>query len=205
MTSKMDSKDGINIAIIPQFYAGREVFITGATGFVGKVLVERLLSTCPDICRLHLLITVKRGESPEARLDKLKKSPIYDVLHKNKPDQLKKLSLVHGDFNEVDLGITDKAIDALRDVSIVFHLAASVNMEENLLTAVKVNTIATMALLDICHRLPKIAAFIHVSTGYSNAERTLIEETVYPLPRPLDTMIEESLKGGQMTLDEIKR
>jgi FlaA1/EpsC-like NDP-sugar epimerase len=37
----------------------RSIFITGATGFVGKVLVEKLLRSCPDIAKIYILV---RGE-----------------------------------------------------------------------------------------------------------------------------------------------
>ena len=40
---------------IAEFYRGRCVLITGATGLTGKVLVEKLLRSCPEIERIFLL------------------------------------------------------------------------------------------------------------------------------------------------------
>ncbi|KAH9645837.1 hypothetical protein HF086_015197 [Spodoptera exigua] len=72
--------------LIPEYFAGREVLITGATGFMGKVLVERLLWTCPDIGRLHLLMRHKRDVAPDKRLALLKQSQsinyhLLDIVH----------------------------------------------------------------------------------------------------------------------------
>lgn len=53
---------------IPAFYAGRSIFITGATGFMGKVLIEKLLRSCPDIENIFLLMRPKKGISIDDRL-----------------------------------------------------------------------------------------------------------------------------------------
>ncbi|CAH2986503.1 unnamed protein product [Chilo suppressalis] len=206
MTPHVEAQDcSWDAALIPAFYSGRELLITGATGFIGQALTERLLSTCPGIHRLHLLVKAKKGDSGETRLSKFKEGSVFDVLRENNPKQLEKLNLIPGDMTRTDLGLNEKSIADLQNVSVVFHLAASVKMDEELEVAVKVNTLAAMCLLDICDRLPKMAAFIHVSTAYCHAERALIEETVYPLPIDLDTVIQESLHGGRRTKDELKR
>lgn len=45
------------------FYAGKSVLVTGATGFVGKVLVAKLLKSCASIKAIYVLIrTKKNGE-----------------------------------------------------------------------------------------------------------------------------------------------
>lgn len=54
---------------IGKWFAGKVVFVTGATGFMGKVLVEKLLRDCPDIETMYLLIRTKRGVDTEQRRD----------------------------------------------------------------------------------------------------------------------------------------
>ncbi|KAH7954278.1 hypothetical protein HPB49_017131 [Dermacentor silvarum] len=70
LTSTMvdEWKDGSQVA---GFYQGRVVFITGGTGFIGKVLLEKLLRSCSGLKRVYLLVRSKRGENPQARLEKL--------------------------------------------------------------------------------------------------------------------------------------
>ena len=53
---------------IAEFYRDRSVFITGGTGFLGKVLVEKLLRSCPDIKTIYLLMRPKKGQNIERRL-----------------------------------------------------------------------------------------------------------------------------------------
>ena len=55
---------------IPAFYAGRSVFVTGGTGFMGKILIEKLLRSC-DVRELFILIRPKRGLSVDERLNNL--------------------------------------------------------------------------------------------------------------------------------------
>lgn len=59
---------GITIA---NFLAGKNVFITGGSGFLGTVLIERLLSATPDIGNIYVLIRAKRGHTPENRIERL--------------------------------------------------------------------------------------------------------------------------------------
>lgn len=61
---------------IPQFYHGRQILVTGATGFMGKVLVEKLLRCCPDIDKIYLLMRPKKGQDPTKRLDELLNTPV---------------------------------------------------------------------------------------------------------------------------------
>lgn len=56
------------MASIAEFYAGKNVLITGATGFMGKVLVEKLLRSCPEVKSLYLLVRPKAGQSMQQRV-----------------------------------------------------------------------------------------------------------------------------------------
>ena len=61
---------------IAQFYSQRDVFVTGATGFLGKCLVEKLIRSIPDIGRVMILIRPKRGKTVKERLDALLSSKV---------------------------------------------------------------------------------------------------------------------------------
>ncbi|RVE43069.1 hypothetical protein evm_012300 [Chilo suppressalis] len=143
--------------VIPLFFRGREVFITGATGFMGKVLVERLLATCPDIGCLHLLMRTKKDLTPDTRLRELKQSQVFDVLRRTSPGQLDKLRIVSGDITKPKLGLSDRSRAELENVSVVFNSAATVKLEEELSSAVETNVLSVMRLLDICDQLPNLA------------------------------------------------
>ncbi|KAL1414453.1 hypothetical protein MTO96_000857 [Rhipicephalus appendiculatus] len=56
---------------VSDFYKDREVLITGGTGFIGKVLLEKLLRSCSGLRRVYLLVRSRRGEEPQARLKKM--------------------------------------------------------------------------------------------------------------------------------------
>lgn len=56
---------------IEKFYDDAEVFITGGSGFIGKVLIEKLLRSCRGIKAIYLLIRPRKGMSFEQRVDKL--------------------------------------------------------------------------------------------------------------------------------------
>ena len=46
---------------VEKFYAGKNIFVTGVTGFLGKVLVEKLLRSCKLIGNVYVLVRAKRG------------------------------------------------------------------------------------------------------------------------------------------------
>lgn len=54
---------------IQEFFRDATVFITGGTGFMGKILIEKLLRACPHIKHLYLLVRLKKGKSPHERID----------------------------------------------------------------------------------------------------------------------------------------
>ncbi|CAH1098717.1 unnamed protein product [Psylliodes chrysocephalus] len=61
---------------IPEFYKGKSVFLTGGTGFVGKLIVEKLLRSCPGVKNIYILVRPKKSESVEDRVEKLKNDKV---------------------------------------------------------------------------------------------------------------------------------
>lgn len=70
----------LGVSEITEFYRNKTVFITGGTGFMGKVLVEKLLRSCP-VRRIYLLMRPKRGVDVEQRLDDMFNYKVNDLLN----------------------------------------------------------------------------------------------------------------------------
>lgn len=68
-----------NRFVIKNFYKNACVLVTGGTGFLGKVLIEKLLRTCEDIQCVYVLVRSKRGLSSEKRYADLIKNPVSFV------------------------------------------------------------------------------------------------------------------------------
>lgn len=165
---------------IPKFYAGLEVFITGGSGFMGKVLIEKLLRSCPDIKTIFVLLRPKKGKSIDERLKAITDLPLFEPLRKVRPYALHKLRPVRGDITELELGLSIDDRDRMNGVSIIFHSAASVRFDDPLKYAVMMNTRGTREVMKFAEGLQHVKAVLHVSTTYSNPERKIVEEEIYP-------------------------
>ncbi|KAL7738356.1 hypothetical protein ACLKA6_006676 [Drosophila palustris] len=182
--------DDASYVPIGQFYAERSVFITGGTGFMGKVLVEKLLRSCPDIRNIYLLIRPKRGQEVSARLTELLNAPLFESLRREKPKELSKVIPISGDITSEELGISESDQTLLcRNVSVVFHSAATVKFDEKLKLSVTINMLGTKRLVELCHRMLRLDALIHVSTAYCNCDRTDVSEVIYAPPYNPDDII----------------
>uniref|UniRef100_A0A1B6CB27 Fatty acyl-CoA reductase n=1 Tax=Clastoptera arizonana TaxID=38151 RepID=A0A1B6CB27_9HEMI len=176
---------------IVEFFHGRNVMITGATGFMGKVLVEKLLHSCPDIGTLYLLVRPKRGHDVRTRLEELLNAKLFDSLRRTNPERLTKLVPVCGDITLPDLGLSKSDQKILEDnVSVVFHSAATVKFDEALKLSVEMNLIGTKRLVELCGRMTKLEALVHVSTAYCNCNRQEVNEVIYPPPADPEKIIQ---------------
>lgn len=120
--------------LLHEFYSnGRSVFITGGTGFVGKVLVEKLLYQFPNIGTVYLLLRPKAGQLIRKRVSELIESPVFDRVRQHCPRQLSKIYPISGDISYPGLGINPLDLQQLIDnVSVIFHSAATIRFDEPL-------------------------------------------------------------------------
>jgi alcohol-forming fatty acyl-CoA reductase len=47
--------------MIKEFYKDKTIFLTGATGFLGKVILEKFFRSLPEIKVIYILVRPKRG------------------------------------------------------------------------------------------------------------------------------------------------
>jgi len=48
---------------VRDFYRGKVVLMTGCTGYVGKIMLEKLMRSVPDVGRVYVLIRVRQGKT----------------------------------------------------------------------------------------------------------------------------------------------
>ena len=165
---------------VSEWYTDKNIFITGATGFIGKVLLEKLLRSCPNIGKLYLLIRPKKSQDCHQRIEEISQSPIFDKIKADNPDFHQKLVPIHGDITEAGLGISPENVELLeKEVNVVFHSAATIRFDEPLRIAMDMNVLAVRRMIHLCVNFKNLEVFVHVSTAYANCDKPFIEEMVY--------------------------
>ncbi|XP_071443977.1 putative fatty acyl-CoA reductase CG5065 [Hetaerina americana] len=174
---------------VGEFYRGKTIFITGGSGLMGKVLVEKLLRDCHELSHIYILMRPKRGKSPETRLEEMFKLPLFERLRKERPGSETKVTAIPGDIHPEDgggpngLGISEgDEMEFLGKTSVVFHCAATLRLEAKLKDAINTNTAGTWRILQLCRRMPNLVAFIHLSTAFCHVDHEVLEEKTYATP-----------------------
>lgn len=72
---------------VRDFYTGKNIFITGGSGFLGICLLEKILRCIPDIGDIYLLLRPKKGKEIADRLQEIKKNRIFEQLLENKSEE----------------------------------------------------------------------------------------------------------------------
>ncbi|XP_043286816.1 fatty acyl-CoA reductase wat-like [Venturia canescens] len=182
--------ENLNLTNIQKFYAGQSIFITGGTGFLGKLLIEKLLRSCPGIANIYLLVRPKKGKNPYERTEELFDDPLFESLKKSVPKFRHQIVGIEGDCSKPGLGISesDKAT-LINEVSIVFHVAATVRFDEKIKLAVAINIQSVQDMIAMCKKMPKLKSFVHVSTAYAYCTQNPIEEKFYDPPIEADKLI----------------
>ncbi|KGL80400.1 Fatty acyl-CoA reductase 1 [Tinamus guttatus] len=168
---------------VSAYYNGKTVLITGATGFMGKVLVEKLLRSSPEVKAVYILVRPKAGQSMQERVANMLKCKVFDRVREDCPNFHEKIKPINAELTQPKLAISaEDEEELLTRINIVFHCAATVRFDEPLKHALQLNAMGTQRLLELARQMQKLEAFIHISTAYANCVRKRIDEVIYPPP-----------------------
>ncbi|KAK5637931.1 hypothetical protein RI129_012226 [Pyrocoelia pectoralis] len=189
---------------VQQFYEEKTILITGATGFLGSYLVEKLLRSCTSVKKIYLLIRPKRNKNGEERLCEFLNNSVHRRLKQENPSLLKKLDVLTGDLELPKLGLGEQDLTTVIDeVNCIFHVGATVKFTEELKRAILINIGATDNLINLSKKIKHLESLVHVSTAFSQCLHETSEEVFYPSSEDGDKLIEmahmqdtESLNGS---------
>lgn len=183
------------------FYSARSVFVTGFSGFLGKVLVEKLLRNV-DVKHIYVLMRGKRGITPQDRIQAILSSPPFTLHDKTLLNSYKVIP-VEGDLSLPDLGIDPIMKKVLcREVSVVFHSAADVRFDADISSNLTNNVKGTDQILNLCQCMENLVSLVHVSTAYSFCDRKHIEEKVHEMNFSYENVQKVLSSGDQKLIDE---
>lgn len=137
-----------------------------------------MLRSFNNFGKIFVLLRTKKGKTANERLEELLNSPVFKRARKEQPEAFSKVFPISGDCQELGLGISKDDLDKIKNVTMIFHSAASVRFDDHLRSAILLNTRGTYELVKIAGNFKKLKAFIHISTTYCNPDQHEVEEKV---------------------------
>ena len=141
--------------------AGRHLLLTGATGFVGQAVLERVLSDLPGT-RVTLLVRPRPDETGTDRVRALLRGPAFAALREREDVD----ALVGGRVQVVEGELGRELGPLPGDVDVLLHSAGEVSFDPPLDEAFRTNLTGTLALLRAVREAGARPHVVHVSTAY---------------------------------------
>ncbi|MDZ7801210.1 MAG: SDR family oxidoreductase [Trueperaceae bacterium] len=174
------------------YYAGKTILLTGATGLVGKALIEAILRKLPEVGRVYVLIRARtdaagRTVSVARRFrEEVLASSAFDELRAQHGEGFEafvhdKVEAVGGELSRERLGLAPELYRRLQEeVDVVIGNGALAVFDAPLDQAVHTNALGPQRILDFARGAAKRPFVAHVSTCYvSNVAGPVFEA---PLP-----------------------
>ncbi|WCJ21208.1 Fatty acyl-CoA reductase 1 [Euphorbia peplus] len=174
---------------ITAFLENKTFLVTGATGYVAKTFVEKILRVQPNVKKMYLLLRASDAKSAMQRFQRdVVGKELFKVLREKYGRNFdsfisEKVRVVAGDIRFEDLGIKDSFLkdELFREVDYLVNSAASTHFNERYDVALSINTFGALNVLNFAKKCHKLKMFVHVSTAYIYGEEGVILEKPIPI------------------------
>lgn len=172
--------------------SGKHILLTGTTGFVGKVVLEKLLRAVPDIGSITLLIrsNSKHRTAEDRFFAEVGCSSIFERLKEDRRFEMlvrSKLRFVSGELTTQNFGLSEGSFKALgKRLDAVINCAASVNFREALDAALEINTLCLKNLVELTavkDHLPICQVSTCYVSGFTSGH--IYEQMMEPAGKPI--------------------
>lgn len=184
------SLEGVeNFFSVTEELTGRRILITGTTGFLGKVVLSMLLRFHADLEKIYVVIRGRRTSSAENRfysdvatsgaLQPLQESygAGYEAFLRDK------IEVLDGDLTRKYLGIEEeKAREISSHLDLFINSAGLTNFNPNLRSALEINTLSNLNILDFIRLGDCHARLLHTSTSFVAGKQSRRIAEVFPGP-----------------------
>ena len=178
----------------------RELLLTGATGFLGKVLLRQLVEQAEPLGldRIHVLVR-PMGErlTGARRFARARRAGCFAGLPEGWHERI---SVVEGDLTQKGCGISEEAkASLLPRLTHVIHGAAAVDFDLPPGEAAESNVSAALRVQELAREAARLEHLVHVSTAYVTphpGDAVPIEERLAPLPRPAEALYRACQEPG---------
>jgi thioester reductase-like protein len=167
-----DSLHAVNNLSVRRSLEGRSILLIGFTGFIGKVLLAKILKSIPEAGRVFVLIRKQRSMSAARRFEKiLEESPVFDELHETHGDRFsdfisERVEVVEGDVTLPGLGIAPEIKRRLfSELDLIINSSGLTDFNPDLRLALSINIDGVANLIDF-QKECREAALLHLSTCY---------------------------------------
>jgi HAD superfamily hydrolase (TIGR01490 family) len=156
---------------------GGHVLLTGATGFLGQALLERLLSSYPTT-RVSLLIRNRGSSTGADRLAGLLRKPVFGKWKERVgPDTVAAVLADRVTVIGAELGTSSDAVGLPADLTAVIHAASTVSFDPPIDDAFRTNVRGVVDLYEGVRAAGGAPHIVHVSTAYvAGARKGVVPE-----------------------------
>uniref|UniRef100_A0A0A9CMK3 Fatty acyl-CoA reductase n=1 Tax=Arundo donax TaxID=35708 RepID=A0A0A9CMK3_ARUDO len=176
--------ESMDAARIIGYFKGKSVLITGSTGFLGKILVEKILRVQPDVNKVYLLV---RGIDAPSAMQRVQEEVIgtelFGLLREKHGKGFEffiqdKVVALAGDIIYDNLGLEVPRLEELaKEIDIIVNIAATTNFYERYDVSLDVNVLGVKHLCKFAKQCDKLKMLMHVSTAFVSGDREgLIQE-----------------------------